>query len=145
VEAGRFKEQVTRTRYYHALYTTSITHEAIGSFIENERYDVHLRKLRQTLHRNSLQFLRCISEYFPEDTKVTKPGGGLHLWVELNKRIDTVELYNRAIAAKISIAPGRLFTLQNQYNNCLKLNFGLPWSDKVEAALKLTGKLAAKL
>lgn len=144
VEAGKFKELVTKTRYYHALYTTSITHEAIGSFIENERYDVHLRKLRQTLHRNSLQFLRCVSEYFPEETKVTKPGGGLHLWVELNKRTDTVELYNRAIAGKVSVAPGRLFTLQNQYNNCLKLNFGLPWSDKVEAALKFVGRLAAK-
>lgn len=139
---GKFKEKVARTKYYHSLYTTSITHEAVGSFLENDRYENHLRKLRQTLHRNSLQFLRCIGQYFPDDTKVTIPQGGLHLWIELNKKIDTVELYNRAIANKISIAPGRMFTLQNQYNNCLKLSCGLVWSDKVESALKLIGKLA---
>ncbi len=140
---GKFKEKVARTKYYHSLYTTSITHEAVGSFLENERYENHLRKLRQTLHRNSLQFLRCISQYFPEDTKVTIPQGGLHLWVELNNKKDTVELYNTAMAHKISIAPGRMFTLQNQYNNCLKLNCGLVWGDQVEGALKLLGKLAA--
>jgi len=139
---GRYMEKVARTKYYHSLYTTSITHEAVGSFLENDRYENHLRKLRQTLHRNSLQFLRCISQYFPDDTKVTIPQGGLHLWVELNKKTDTVELYNAAMANKISIAPGRMFTLQNQYNNCLKLNFGLVWNEKVEGALKLLGKLA---
>ncbi len=140
---GRFKEKVARTKYYHSLYTASITHEAVGSFLENDRYENHLRKLRHTLHRNSLQFLRCISQYFPDETKVTIPQGGLHLWVELNKKTDTVELYNTAMANKINIAPGRMFTLQNQYNNCLKLNFGLVWGDKVEGALKLLGELAA--
>jgi DNA-binding transcriptional MocR family regulator len=141
---GKFKDKVARTKYYHSLYTASITHQAVADFLENDRYENHLRKLRRTLHRNSLQFLRCISQSFPDDTKMTIPQGGLHLWVELNKKIDTVELYNTAMANKISIAPGRMFTLRNQYNNCLKLNFGLLWNDKVEGALKLLGKLAAK-
>jgi len=141
---GQFKEKVARTKFYHSLYTTSITHEAIGRFLENDRYENHLRKLRQTLHQNSLQFLRSISQYFPDDTRVTIPQGGLHLWVELNKKTDTVELYNTAMAHKISIAPGRMFTLQNQYTNCLKLNYGLVWNDKVESALKLLGKLTGK-
>ena len=142
VAPGKFKEKIARTKYYHSLYSTSVTHEAIGRFLENDRYENHLRKLRQTLHRNSLQFLRCISQYFPDDTKVTIPQGGLHLWVELSKNTDTVELYNRAMANNISVAPGRMFTLQNQYNNCLKLNCGLVWGEQVEDALQLLGNLA---
>jgi DNA-binding transcriptional MocR family regulator len=144
VAPGKFKDKVARTKHYHSLYPTSITHEAIASFLENGRYENHLRRLRQTLHRNSLLFLRCISENFPTDTKVTRPKGGLHMWVELNKKIDTLDLYNRAMANKISISPGRLFTLQDQYNNCLKLNYGLLWNEKTENALKLLGKLASK-
>ncbi len=139
---GKFREKVARTKYYHSLYTTSITHEAVGSFLENDRYENHLRKLRHTLHKNSLQFLRCISQYFPDDTKVTNPQGGLHLWVELNKKIDTIELYNTAMEHRISTSPGRMFTLQNQYNNFLKLNFGLVWNEKLDSALKLLGKLS---
>lgn len=142
---GKFKEKIARIKYYHSLYTASITHEAIGRFLENDRYENHLRKLRHTLHRNSLQFLRALSQYFPDSTKATIPQGGLHLWVELNKNTNTVDLYNTAMANKISIAPGRMFTLQNQYNNCFKLNFGLLWNNKVEGALKLLGKLSGQL
>ncbi len=145
VAPGRFFDKVRRTKYYHSLYTTSITHAAIGSFLENDRYENHLRKLRQALHRNSLQFQRCISQYFPEDTKATKPQGGLHLWVELNKNADTVLLYNKAMAKGISVAPGRMFTLHNQYNNCLKLNFGMLWNEKVENALRTIGEIAAEV
>ena len=139
---GQFKEKVSRTKYYHSLYTTSITHAAIGHFLENERYENHLRKLRLTLYKNSLQLLRSISQYFPDDTKVSIPQGGLHLWVELNKKVDTIELSNRAIAHKISIAPGRMYSLRNQYNNCIKLNFCQEWDERQEGAIKVLGRLA---
>jgi DNA-binding transcriptional MocR family regulator len=35
-----------------------------------------------------------------------------------------------------------MFTLQKQYNNCLRLSYGLEWNEKVENALKMLGKLA---
>jgi DNA-binding transcriptional MocR family regulator len=142
VAPGKFKKEVERTKLYHSLYCNSITHEAVGSFLENDRYENHLRKLRQTLYKNSLQFLRSISEYFPDDTKVTRPKGGLHLWIELNKKVNTVELYNKAIQQNIGIAPGRMYSLQNQYNNCFKINSGLIWDNKIEHALKELGRLA---
>jgi DNA-binding transcriptional MocR family regulator len=66
----------------------------------------------------------------------------MNLWVELNKKSDTVELYNKAMAHRISITPGRTYTLQNQYNNCFKLSYGMLWDDKVESVLKLLGKLS---
>ncbi len=145
VAPGQFREKIERTKMYHSLYCTSITHEAIGSFLENGRYENHLRRLRMVLHRNSLQMQRCISEYFPADTRVTRPQGAMQLWVELNRKTDTVELYNRAMKQGISVAPGRMYTLQDQYNNCLKLNYGMLWNDKVEEALKTVGGLAGKL
>ncbi len=144
VAPGQFKEQVERTKLYHSMYSSTITHEAVGNFLEVGRYENHLRKTRLVLHRNSLQMLRCISEYFPSDTKVTRPLGSMNLWVELNKKSDVIELYNKAIANKISITPGRMYTLQNQYNNCFKLSYGMLWNEKIENAIKLLGKLSVK-
>lgn len=142
VAPGRFKEKIIRTKLYHSISSTTITQEAIGSFLENGRYENHLRKLRHKLHTNCLQYLRTISESFPEDTKVSRPQGGFILWLELNKKIDTVALYEQALKYKISIAPGRMFTLQKQYNNCVRLSYGLSWTDKVENGLRVLGKLA---
>jgi DNA-binding transcriptional MocR family regulator len=144
VAPGKFKEIVGRTKLFHSMYSSTITHEAIGDFLEIGRYEHHLIKLRQILYRNSLQLQRYIGEYFPNDTKVTRPTGSMNLWIELNKKYDTLDLYNKAIIQKISITPGRIYTLQNQYNNCFKLSYGRLWTPEMENALKLLGKLITK-
>jgi DNA-binding transcriptional MocR family regulator len=64
------------------------------------------------------------------------------LWVELDKKIDTTDLYDSAIRQKISIAPGRMFSLQNQFNNCMRLSYGQRWSEKIDGKLKQLGKIA---
>jgi DNA-binding transcriptional MocR family regulator len=46
---------------------------------------------------------------------------------------------------KISIAPGRMFTLQNQFNNCMRLSYGLQWSDELEKKLAMLGSIAKKM
>ena len=142
VAPGKFKDKVLKTKQFHSISSTSLTQEAIGDFLENGRYENHLRKLRHTLHCNSLNYLRTIGESFPQDTKVTRPNGGFILWLELNKDIDTLKLYEQALRHNISIAPGRMFTLQKQYNNCLRLSYGLHWNEDVQNGLIRLGRLS---
>jgi DNA-binding transcriptional MocR family regulator len=142
VVPGKYKEIVARTKHYRSMYCSNITHEAIGNFMENGRYDMHIKKLRADIYNNYINLQRAISLYFPENTKVTHPKGGLNLWLEFDKHFNAMELYNKAIMNKISINPGRIFTLQNQYNNCIKLTFGKKWDAETEKAVKFLGKLA---
>jgi DNA-binding transcriptional MocR family regulator len=142
VAPGKFKDKIARMKLYHSVASNSLAHEAIAYFLENNRYDAHLRQLRQHLHASLLQYLRCISEYFPEGTKVSHPQGGFILWVELDKNADALKLYDKAIRHRISIAPGSMYTLQKQYHNCFRIGYGFKWSEKLENALKLLGKLA---
>lgn len=58
------------------------------------------------------------------------------------KGIDTAQLYELAIKQQISVAPGRMFTLQNQFENCMRLCIGLPWSPALNLKLKQLGNLA---
>ncbi len=140
--AGKFMNEVMKIKLFHTLSSTAVTHEALGSFLETGRYEAHLRKLRKTLYTNYLQYVRVIGECFPFGTKISRPQGGLSLWVELPKTIDTIELYNSAISKKITFSPGSMFTLQNQFSNCMRLTFGLEWNEKTENSLKLLGRLA---
>jgi len=145
VAPGRFMDRVVQTKLYHSVSSVALTQEAIGNFLETGRYEHHLRKLRRTLHANSLQYLRVIGDSFPEGTRVSRPEGGFLLWVELPTAVDTVKLYELALRHRISVAPGRMFTLQQQYTNCLRLSYGLLWDDRVERALTTVGKLAKKM
>lgn len=63
------------------------------------------------------------------------------LWVELDKTVDTTKLYYKAIQQNISIAPGRMFTLQDQYKNCMRLSYGQRWTPFIEERLMLLGTI----
>lgn len=141
IEPGKFKEKIIWQKLVQTVASPSLFQEVIADFMENGRYDHHLRGLRNTLHTNCLKFQRAIEEYFPENTKISQPQGGFFLWLELDKKIDTTALYNVAMKQKISFAPGRLFTEHNQFNNCLRLNFALQWNNDVEMDLKRLGNI----
>ncbi|MFC7523062.1 PLP-dependent aminotransferase family protein [Parapedobacter sp. GCM10030251] len=139
---GKFKDRVQNIKIAHCLASTSITQEVIAGFLETGRYENHLRKLRHVLHGNALKYAGVVANHFPEGTMATRPQGGFVLWVELPVGIDTAELYKSAIARRLSFAPGRIFTLQNQYNNCMRLNYGLTWNDTLQSQLIALGNLA---
>jgi DNA-binding transcriptional MocR family regulator len=139
---GRYKDQILKLKLVHAISSTSLLHETVGNFLMTGRYDNHLRRLSKELQENYQHYANAIAEYFPEGTKISQPQGGLALWVEFTKNIDTTELYNDALKRRISIAPGRMFTLQNQFQNCMRLCIGLPWTDDLRLKLKQLGSLA---
>jgi DNA-binding transcriptional MocR family regulator len=143
VAPGRYKERILKLKLVHAISSPTITHEAVANFLKSGRYESHLRQMRQTLQSNCQHFMHAIADYFPEGTKTSRPQGGLALWVELNKKVNTMDLFDTAIKQRISIAPGRMFTLQNQFENCMRLSIGLPWSEEVRNRLKLLGRLVA--
>ena len=138
---GKFKEKIIRQKLIHVISTPSLYQEVVANFMEYGRYDHHLRSLRHTLHTNCLKYQRAIEDYFPGNTKVSQPQGGFVLWLELDKKIDTAELYDRAIKQHISFAPGRMFTQYEQFNNCMRLNFARKWDEKLEGSLKKLGQL----
>ena len=136
-----FEHAIIRQKNIHLISTPALNQEAVANFMENDRYENHLRKLRQELYANSIHFAHSIMDYFPENTKIVTPQGGFMLWVELDKQIDTTELYYRAMQRKISIAPGRMFTLQEQYTNCMRLSYGQRWTPLLEERLKQLGDI----
>ncbi len=145
VAPGRYYEQVKRLKLYHSITSASVEQMTIANFLATGRYEHHLRKLRQSLHTNSLQYIRAVGEYFPDGTKVSQPTGGFILWVELPKQIDTYQLYQEAIIHKISIAPGAMFSLQDRYQNCMRLSYGMPWTHELDKMLKKLGGVVKSL
>jgi DNA-binding transcriptional MocR family regulator len=144
VAPGKFFDNIKRIKMLQSISSTSMMQEAIANFFATGRYESHLRKLRNTLYTNSLQYTRAIGEYFPKGTKISQPQGGLFLWVELDEKMNTCDLHERAMEHHISIAPGSIFTLQDQFANCMRLSFGQPWNEKIKSSLELLGKLLAK-
>jgi len=138
---GNFKEKILQLKLNHTISSSTLPQAAIGHFLEHGRYEHHLRSLRKTLHTQCLRYVQAIKEYFPEGTRLSRPQGGFVLWLELDRNINTIDLFQLALKHHINISPGRMYTLQDRYYNCLRLTFAQPWSEKVEKGIKKLGEL----
>lgn len=143
VAAGRYCTQVERIKLMTTLSTASLPQAAIAEFLKHGAYERHLRHLRHALATQCHEMMRAVSQHFPGDCRMTRPEGGYMLWVELPKGVDALHLHQLALAEGISLAPGPIFSAQRKYRNCVRLNFGYPWSPRLEAAIKKLGRLVA--
>lgn len=142
---GRFTEEVTKIKLMHTVTGTTITQQAIAHYLSIGRYEYHLKKLRKSLHTQCLRYLQGIMQYFPENTKVSRPQGGFVLWIELDKKLDAYQLYKEALKHQVSVAPGQLFSARKQFGNCLRISYARPWDEEVEEGLKTLGRLIRKM
>jgi DNA-binding transcriptional MocR family regulator len=118
---------------------------ALAAFLQQGGYDRHLRTLRRAFAHNLERLTQAVGEYFPEGTCATRPTGGFVLWVELPKTVNALRLHREALKHRISIAPGPIFSATGQYDHCIRLSGGYPWSDRIEQALQTLGRLASRL
>jgi len=118
------------------------TQIALAEYLASGRYARHLRRLRRAFRDQVATVAAQVQRTFPAGTRISRPQGGFVLWVELPAGCDTLDLFRRALAQGIGIAPGPIFTSQDRYRNCLRLNCGYPWSSRIETAVRTLGQLA---
>jgi DNA-binding transcriptional MocR family regulator len=63
----------------------------------------------------------------------------------LPRNVDGAELFRTALASKIGIAPGIVFSAKAEYRNYIRVSCGQPWSATIERAIEKLGRLASSL
>jgi DNA-binding transcriptional MocR family regulator len=143
VAPGRFKPTIEWLKYTTNLATATLPQIAIAKFLESGGYDRHLRSIRRLYANFVSQLSQAVMRYFPEGTRVTRPNGGIVLWVQLPDYADSLELYKQALQAGITLAPGYIFSATQQYKNFIRLNAAW-WSYETDRAMQRLGELVAE-
>jgi DNA-binding transcriptional MocR family regulator len=141
VAAGRFAGELQRSQITHTLATSMPVQAGIAQMLREEGYEAHLVKLRQALRTQQQDALRSIKKYFPPGYRLTVPEGGYFLWLELPGEVAALEVHRLALEANISIAPGPMFSGRREFNHCLRLNCGHPWTPAMESAVAELGRI----
>ena len=126
--------QVKKLKTVTNVMTSIVPQLTVAAFFANGGYERHLRKMRRIYHSQMEKMRLAISNYFPPQTRITRPQGGQVLWLELPQNFDVMQLYESALEYRISIAPGIIFSPSKSYRNCLRLNFGLLWTEDSDLA-----------
>jgi DNA-binding transcriptional MocR family regulator len=141
---GKFLQEVKQLKMMHTVSSPTLTQVAMAHFLSIGRYEYHLKNLRKALHTQCLRYSQGIMQYFPADTKISRPQGGFVLWVELNKKVNAYKLCTEALKHNISIAPGQIFSMRSNYSNYVRISYGRPWDDDIEYGLMMLGRMIRK-
>lgn len=142
---GRFRAQVEKLKFLNTLTTPSVPQVAVADYLRHDGYDRHLRRLRRFYRQQARLMSAMVQRFFPAGTGVSEPRGGYVLWVELPARVDSMRLYEAALARGVTIGPGYMFSMRNDFHHFIRLNYSYPWTAQTEAALKLLGELVASM
>ncbi|MGB1256488.1 MAG: PLP-dependent aminotransferase family protein [Thiolinea sp.] len=131
-------------KYVSNLATPTLPQMAVSDFLQQGGYERYLRRIQPQYADLTERFARAISQYFPANTRVSRPVGGFVIWVELDERIDTLKLTQEALQQRISIAPGIIFSATQKYRHCIRLNCALPWTAGLTSSLQTLGELCLR-
>lgn len=145
IAPGKFYNEVRKVQLSTTMASGTLSQQILSRYLASKHYEKNLKKLRLFCSIHVHKTAQEVLNHFPEGTRVSLPQGGFVLWVELPKKIDTIELYRKAIAKKVTFSPGPLFSATKQYKNFLRLNCGNIWTPKVEESLRCLGALAKRM
>ena len=96
-----------------------------------------------SLYREKRDYmLELLEKYMPSGVSWTHPDGGLFLWVTLPEGVDTVAMYDSALAAGVAYVAGSFFYLDGSHRNTMRLNFSYLARERMEEGIRL---LAAEI
>jgi DNA-binding transcriptional MocR family regulator len=144
VVSARHAERLHELKLTSAMHSPSLPQSVLAEFIGQGGLDEQLRRLRRALAEQMERYLHAIDRHFPRQCEVTRPAGGLLLWLALPPAVDAIELLKQAVARSVSFSPGTVFSSSGRFQHHLRLSVGQPWTPAVEAALASLGRLVSE-
>lgn len=145
VVSPQFHAEISRIKCFTSMASPTLQQHVLARYFAVGGYDRYLRRVRATLQANSQNFIDAVGRYFPEGTRIARPAGGIVAWVELPPSVDGAEVFRTALASRIGVAPGIVFSAKADYRNFIRLSYGLPWSATVERAIEKLGRIVGSM
>jgi 2-aminoadipate transaminase len=105
------------------LHTDQLAQAVLAEFLRRGLFTKHVAKMRKVYTSRLAALDEALRKHMPEDTRWTRPEGGMCLWLELPPGFDASELLIHVKERGVLFAPGRYFYAQNPLPNTLRLGF----------------------
>src|SRR4051794_21853084 len=108
-------------------------------------FETHVPKLTRGLRAKLDTLMDALSEQFGTAAEFEAPKGGIFLWVKLPDNVDTLKLYQAALAAGVAINPGPEWSVDKPYSGCrLRLCFASPSHEQIREGIAVLADVCRK-
>jgi 2-aminoadipate transaminase len=123
------------------LHTSTFNQMVAYEVAKGGFLDQHVRKIRKVYGERRNVMLEAMEKYFPKGVNWTRPMGGMFLWATLPEGINTVEMFEKAVALKVAYVPGISFFAKGGGENTMRLNFSNANPEMIEEGIHRLGKV----
>lgn len=123
------------------LHTSTLTQYLAYQVANNPWMKTHIQTIRKTYKERRDVMIQSLEKHMPEGVHWTEPKGGLFLWVTLPKEINTGEIFNEAVEAKVAFVPGGPFHPLGGGTNTMRLNFSNSKPELIREGIKRLAKV----
>jgi 2-aminoadipate transaminase len=108
-------------------------------------FSSHVPKLTRGLRAKLDTLMEALGEQFGTSAEFEAPKGGIFLWVKLPDNVDTLKLYQAALAAGVSINPGPEWSTDKAYAiSRLRLCFASPSAEQIREGIAVLAEVCRK-
>src|SRR5262252_5571419 len=108
-------------------------------------FESHVPKLTRGLRAKLDTLMDALGEQFGTSAEFEEPSGGIFLWVKLPDHVDTLKLYQAALAAGVAINPGPEWSTNKPYSGCrLRLCFASPSHEQIREGVAVLADVCRK-
>jgi len=100
------------------------------------QFDAHVPELTRGLRKKLETLMDALNEQFGTAAEFDDPKGGIFLWVKLPDEVDTLKLFQPALAAGVAINPGAEWSTDKAYGKSrTRLCFAHPSHEAIRAGV----------
>lgn len=118
------------------LHTSTFTQAIVYEYSRRNYLDPHIKNILPLYAVRREAMLQAMADYFPAETKWTKPEGGFFLWVTLPEKVNTKDIFPVAAANKVCYVPGYAFYPDGKGMNTMRLSFSATTPEQIDAGIK---------
>jgi len=126
------------------LHSNSLCQRIVHQYLINNDINRHIETIIAVYKRQRDVMIAAIEEHFPKEVKITRPDGGMFLWVTLPEKLSALELFELAVKENVAFVPGTPFFVDGGGTNNMRLNFSNSDEEKIQEGIKRLGRLINK-
>jgi 2-aminoadipate transaminase len=108
-------------------------------------FATHVPKLTRGLRAKLDTLMEALNEHFGTSAEFEDTKGGIFLWVKLPDNVDTLKLYQSALAAGVAINPGPEWSTDKGYSKSrLRLCFASPSTEQIREGIAVLAEICRR-
>ncbi|WFR56962.1 PLP-dependent aminotransferase family protein [Anaerocolumna sp. AGMB13025] len=130
-------DKLVITKQASDLHTNNFSQRVLYQYLLSNSLDEHIAHICKAYKEQKDCMLAWLDQELPEGVEVTRPKGGMFLWVTLPERTSSIKLFNIATSKNVAFVPGVPFYTNCKDINTLRMNFTNSSFEDIEKGVKL--------